>query len=386
MNKHLRVVLLLVFIAISVGMPVSLLAAEQVDGDFSLEIVVDGEELSALETIIIDPEENITIDLHVFNVTQEVTLESISVTITFLGQPVISMTKGLGGVRVKAGDEYVESITINPKDAIGVGNMTLATGAYNGLITLKYSAQDQTEIFSQPKNISIIGNPLATVAGVVALVVTGGAIVAGTALGASIASSGIAAGAVVPMQAQVIPLEGLKNFALGRLEPTARGSVVGAIIKSARKRIVKQYCPICSSRIRHDYCYNCRKTAREVEKEYTEKVKELALQGIQLLASGETKTMEALCSSLGISDRLATDVIATLKNARLVKVKGIATKLMGKAVTAGISSGISLILWITIGGFAILSTWLLITVLFLALLLPILITRFFQWRAKHALR
>lgn len=385
MNKRLRVVLLLAFIAFSVAMPASLLASEQVDGDFSLEIVVNGEELSALETITIDPEENVTVDLHVFDVTQEVTLESISLTITLLGQPVVSLAKSLGGVQVEAGNEYVEYFTINPKEAIGIGNMTLATGIYNGFITLNYSIADQEKIFSQPKNISIIGNPLATVAGVVALVVTGSAVVAGTALGVSVASPAISAGVAIPMQAQVIPLEGLKSFALGRLEPTARGSVVGAIVREARKRIKKRYCPICSNRIRHDYCYTCRKTAKQVEKEYTEKVKELALQGIQLLASGEARTMEALCSKLGISDRLASDVIATLKNAKLVKVKGITTRLMGKVITTGISSAISLILWITIGGFAILSTWLLATVLFLALLLPILITRFFQWRARRAL-
>ncbi len=385
MSKRLRVVLLLAFIVLSLGMPVSLLAAEQVDGDFSLEIMVNGEELSTLETIAVDPEEDLTIDIHIFDVTKDVTIESISLAITFSGQPVISMTKDLGSVRVEAGKEYVESITINPKDAIGIGNMTLATGMYNGLITLNYSVEDQTEIFSQPKNISIIGNPLTTVAGVVALVVTGGAIAAGIALGTSVASSGIAAGALVPMQARVVPLEGLKRFALGRLEPTARGSVVGAIVRATRKRIIKRICPICSSRIRHDYCYTCQKTAKEVEKEYTEKVKALALQGIQILASGEAKTMDVLCSRMGISDKLGTDVIATLKNAKLVKVKGTATKLMGKAVTAGIGTGISIILWITIGGFAILSTYLLITVLFLALLLPILITRFFQWRARRSL-
>ena len=388
MSKRLRVILLLAFIALSVGMPVSLLAAERVDGDFSLEIMVNGEELSALETITVDPEEDLTIDIHIFDVTKDVTIESISLAITFNGQPVISMPKDpkdLGSIRVKAGKEYVESITINPKDAIGIGNMTLATGKYNGLITLNYSVEDQTEIFSQPKNIRIIGNPLTTVAGVVALVVTGSAIAAGTVLGTSMASPSLGAGALVSMQAQVVPLEGLKRFALGRLEPTARGSVVGAIVKAARKRIIKRICPICSSRIKHDYCYTCQKTAKKVEKEYTEKVKALALQGIQILASGEVKTLEALCSELGISDKLGTDVIATLKNAKLVKVKGIASKIMGKAVTAGISTGISIILWITIGGFAILNTYILITVLFLALLLPILITKFFQRRARRSL-
>ena len=77
MSKRLRVVLLLAFIVLSLGMPVSLLAAEQVDGDFSLEIMVNGEELSTLETIAVDPEEDLTIDIHIFDVTKDVTIESI---------------------------------------------------------------------------------------------------------------------------------------------------------------------------------------------------------------------------------------------------------------------------------------------------------------------
>ena len=107
------------------------------------------------------------------------------------------------------------------------------------------------------------------------------------------------------------------------------------------------------------------------------------MEGNRLLASGEVNTIDTLCSRLGIGGKLCTDVIATLKDARLVRVKGIAGKLMTKAVTAGISSAISLILWVTIGGFAVLGTYPLIIILVLALLLPILITKFFQWRARR---
>ena len=60
--------------------------------------------------------------------------------------------------------------------------------------------------------------------------------------------------------------------------------------------------------MKHDYCYICKKTTKEVEKEYTEKVKALALQGIQLLGGGEVKTMDVLFSKLGIDKRLAMDV------------------------------------------------------------------------------
>lgn len=363
MNRRLRVILLLVFIAIAAGAPVSLLAVERVDGVFSLEIMANGEDLSSLDTIAVNPDEDLTIEMHVFDVTQEVILESISVTITFCGLPVGSITKGLGNHRVEAGGEHTEIMVINLKEAFSIGGMTVATGLYRGVVELNYSVGGQTETFSQPKNIHILGNPATSLVGTVAIATIAVAAASATILGISLAS--------------------LKRFALGRLEPTARGSVVGAITRATRKRVKKRYCPICSSRIKHDYCYTCQKTSKEVEKEYTEKVKTLAMQGIQLLASGEVKTIGALCSRLGISDKLGMDVIATLQNARLVKVKGVASKLMTKAVIAGISSAISLILWVTIGGFAILGTYLLITILVLALLIPICITKFFQWRARR---
>jgi hypothetical protein len=154
MSKRLRVILLLVFTTLSVFTPVLLLAAEQVDGNFSLELVVNGENLSTLEAITIDPEENITIDLHISNVKQEVILESISVTITFIEQPIISITKSLNSVSIETGGEYFERINVDPKDAIGIGDMTLATGMYNGFVTLDYSIAGKTKTFSQPKNIN----------------------------------------------------------------------------------------------------------------------------------------------------------------------------------------------------------------------------------------
>jgi hypothetical protein len=363
LSRRLSVILLLASIAVAVGAPLWLLAAEPVDGYFSLAITANGEDLSTLDTIAVNPDEELVIEMHVFDVTGEVILESISVTITCCGLQVGTITRGLGNRHIEPGGEYTETMVINPEEAFSIGDMPIATGLYRGLVEVSYSVGGQRETFSQPKNIHILGNPATTLVGTVAIATTAAAAASATILGISLA--------------------GLRQFALGRLEPTARGNVVGAITRAARKRVKKRYCPICSSRIKHDYCYTCQKTFKEVEKEYTEKVKELAMQGNQLLASGEVETIDALCSRLGISDRLAMDVVATLKDARLVRVKGIASRLMTKAVTAGISSAISLILWLTIGGFAVLGTYLLITILVLAILIPILITKFFQWRARR---
>ena len=190
----------------------------------------------------------------------------------------------------------------------------------------------------------------------------------------------------MPKKAPVTPLRNLMSLALERLEPTTRGRVVGAITKAAKNRVAKQICPLCSTRLKHGYCYTCRKPATEVRNEYTEKVKALALAGGRLLASGEARNLDALCSKLGISDKLGTDVVATLKNAKLVKVRGLARKLMGKAIMAGIGSGISAVLWITVGGFAVLSPSVLIVILVLSLVIPITLVKVLQVRARRALK
>jgi len=378
LSRRLWSFLLLVFILLVLCLPLAASAAQRVYNDFSLELFIDGQDLAALDAITVDPDGDTIIDLHIFEVSQEVTLHSLSLVILIAGQPVATITESLQNEVIQPGEDYSDMLTMSPQQFFNIGGMNIATGVYNGLIELDYSATDSDKTFSHPIKVRILGNPVNSLVGVIGMVATAAAAVSAAVLGTSL----VAAGSIVTSNVQLIALENLKRFALGRLEPTARGSVVGAIVKAARKRIRKRNCPICSSRIKHDYCYTCKKTAKEVEKEYTEKVKALALEGIQLLASGEVKTMDALCSRLGIDNRLGMDVIATLKNAKLVKVKGIASKLMAKAVTTGISSAISIILWITIGGFAVLNTWMLVTVLFLALLLPILITKYFQWRAR----
>jgi hypothetical protein len=120
--------------------------------------------------------------------------------------------------------------------------------------------------------------------------------------------------------------------------------------------------------------------------EYTDKLKDLALQTGQLINSGQVTTLDDLCSKLGISRRLGTDVIATLAHARLVKVKGLARKLMGKAIMVGIGCGLSIIIWVTIGGLAFLSTTTLIIILIASIAIPLVVTKSLQIKARHDIK
>ena len=213
-----------------------------------------------------------------------------------------------------------------------------------------------------------------------------GALVSILALVRSIAVPGIPAGSVLTAGTAVKATSGLHKFIAEKLESQARGKVSGNIVKAAKKRIIKQKCPLCETRLKHGYCYTCKKSAKKAHKEYVDNLKDLTVRGGQIIASGEASGKDELCEILGISDRLATDVIATMKHAKLVKVKGITRKVTGKAITAGISSGISAIIWVTIGGFTALSTTVLVAILAAAIIIPLIITVSLQMKAKREIR
>jgi hypothetical protein len=223
--------------------------------------------------------------------------------------------------------------------------------------------------------------------GQAAAVVTGGTVVATAVLLKSSMFSGVAAGATIPGGAVARPTSGLLSFLRGRLEPTARGRITSNIVKAARSRIKKERCPLCNTPIKHGHCYTCQKTARQVRNEYADKVSALAAEGAELMAgSGVVMTLDMLSSELNISTALAGDVLAALHNAKLVKLKGITHKLLGKAVTMGIGMGLSTIMWVTVGGLVVLGTWALIAVLVVSIVLPIVITRSLQAKARRELK
>ena len=59
---------------------------------------------------------------------------------------------------------------------------------------------------------------------------------------------------------------------------------------------------------------------------------------------------------------------------------------MGKALMFGIGSGLSAVLWVTLGGFSALSTSALIAILAASVVLPIAVIQGLQMKARHALK
>jgi len=386
MNRRLQIGMAIAFLVLTVSWPLVAHAVSLTEDGFSLDIKVNGKDFSERETIITDPEGDLVIDIHVFDVTKEVTLEKVSAEVIFAGQKVATLSKELENFHVMVGKERRETIIINAKEVLKRGNLLMITGIYTAEVKLEYTVAGKLKIWNKSQDIKIPGNPISTPVGAAAVVITGAATAAGLLLLRSLIAPSMVAGTVLSENISISSTSALKDFLMGRLEPTARGRVVANIVKAAKGRIVKNRCPICGSRFRHGHCYTCKKSRKEVQNEYIERIKALALEAANIANSEEDITLEIICSRLDIDHSLGTDVIVTLKKSKLTKVKGITRKLTGKALMFGIGSGLSAVLWITIGGFAVLSNSALIAILALSVVIPVALAKGLQMKARHELK
>jgi len=361
-------------------------SAAEANGDFSIRLNVNGEDLLKQETITIDPERELMIDLQIFDVTRDVTLRRVSVVVTFAGQTMITLSENLNDFHVAAGETYEEEITLDAREMLKLGDLPLITGIFRSVINLEYTVGDRNMVWSESKNIRILGNPLVTPLGAVGLIVSMGTVASILMLIRSLVVPNLPGVMMLPANISISSLPRLYDLAAERLDTTARGRMMGSLVKAAKRRVIKNKCPVCETRLKHGYCYTCKKSAKEVRNEYTDRVRTLAIQGSKLLASGEVATINDLCSRLGINARMGTDVIATLKHAKLVKVKGIARKLMGKAVMAGIGSGLSTVLWVTVGGLVVLSSSAMVAILVASVVIPVTLAKSLQMRARRAIK
>jgi hypothetical protein len=354
--------------------------------DFSLRLTVNGQDISETDTVVIDPAADLVIDFQVFGVTRDINLRNISVVVTFAGQVVMERAVSLGNYVIVPGESYRREIVINTGEALNLADRPLTTGVYRSQVRLEYIAEGQVRTLSLWKNFRIPGNPLNTPVGAAGVAVGAGTLASILLLVRSLAGTSLPVGATLPPGTPVETLPLLRKLAMDRLEPVTRGRLVGSVVSAARKRIVKEKCPICGSRLKHGHCFTCKKSAKEVNREYQNRLKDLALQGGQLIADGKVKTLDDLCAALNISGNLGSDVIATLKHARLVKVRGLARKIAGKAVMTGIGSGLSAIIWVTVGGLAVLSAPVLIGIVAASIIVPLAVTRGLQIKAGRELR
>jgi len=360
--------------------------AAAANGDFSFRLYMNGDDLTKLETIVIDPEQDMTVDLHIFDVTRDVTLEKLSVAVTFAGQTIHTLGQSLGDFHIAPGEDFRKQITVNIREALRLGDWPLVTGTYRAVITLEYTAGNQQKARSEAKNIKIPGNPLRTPLGAAGVVISGGTMAAILVLLKSLIAPGLPVGTTMPASTPVRSLPRLCNLAAERLEPTTRGRVMGSIVKAAKGRIVKERCPSCGTRLKHGYCYTCRKSTKEVRKEYVDRVRALAIQSSELLASNQVATVDELRSRLGVNVTLGTDIIATLKHAKLVKVKGITGKIMGKTIMVGIGSGLSAVLWVTVGGLVVLNSSALVATLVASVVIPMAVVKGLQMKTRRILK
>ncbi|UCB43953.1 MAG: hypothetical protein JSV77_04755 [Dehalococcoidales bacterium] len=381
-----RAVAVILFMTALIVLPLVAHAATRVDNDFTLELRVNGTDIQYQETIVFNPTEDLIVEIYITDVSREITLESVSVVSRFAWHTITTLSEDLDNAHIGIGGYYRNTIVFSSGEGLEFGSLRDITGVFGVTIELRYTTGGPSTVWLMSRNMKIPGNPLNTTAGKAAAAVAGGTVIATAVFLKSLVFPSVAAGTTIPGSVVAKSTSGLLDFVRGRLEPTTRGRVSSNIVKAAKSRIIKDRCPLCDTPIKHGHCYTCQKTTRQVRDEYADKVSTLAAEGARLIASGEVETLDMLSSELNISNTLASDVLAALHNAKLVKLKGITHKLLGKTIIMGIGMGLSTILWVTVGGLVALDTWALVTVLVASVVLPIVITKSLQAKARRELQ
>ena len=177
--RRLQIVLVIAFLTLMIGWPILTYAATLTEDGFLLDIRVNGQDLSEQGTILTDPEGDLTINIRVFEVTKEVTLERVYAEIIFAGLKVATLNRNLGSVRVTPGNEYRETITINAEEVLKRDSLLMITGIYTAEVNLEYTVAGQVKTWDKSQDIKIPGNPISTPAGMAAVAITGATAAAG---------------------------------------------------------------------------------------------------------------------------------------------------------------------------------------------------------------
>ena len=363
----------------------TILAQVSTQDTFSHEILVNGQDITSGGRVALDPSQDLRVQVRIYDVVTPIILERISINVGFLGREVLSVDHMVRDANLSPGNNLESDFIISPNDYLGKWGVPLITGIYEINTRLHYSSGGRFEQTIHPFELSITGNPVATPLGAVALATGAAGLFTAFGLARVVVAPVLAVGSTAPMAAQALPLSLLQEFAANRLEPLARGRVTASVTKAAQKRVFATKCPICHTRIQHGHCATCKKPSVEVKREFTKRLETLVLQTFPILAQGGTITVNTLSNQLGISQELATDVLAITRSAKLTKLKGLAVKVMGRALMVGINFGLSGLLWITIGGFTRLTPTLLIVIIGASLLLPIIFGKFLFRRTGTAL-
>ncbi len=331
------------------------LQAADVNGDFTLDLKVNGQDMLASQSFTVQPDETLIFDLYIHNVNNTVEMEKLSVEIFFAGIPVGTITQDLNKT-VNPGETYRPELSpVSASDYLSIWGIDVTTGKYKAVIKLEYISLGEVKIWTQSREVEVPGNPLATAAGVAAAIATGAALGGVAALVKSLAGYSLEAQA----------LTGKKT-----LEAQARGKTSKSMVSALKKIVVKDKCPVCGDKMQHGFCPTCRKPARELQKIYRRRIYGLAAAGSRLMDTGEIKTPEELPQKLELDVALAGDVIAVIKNARLFEAKRAGRSVLTSALLMGISSAVAAILWVTIGGLVVLSTTATIVIIALSILVP----------------
>ena len=81
--KFRSIIECLVLLSLSIGSLLITNYAAAANDDFSLRLTLNGDDISEIDTIVIDPERELKIELQISDVTRNVTLKNVLIVLTF---------------------------------------------------------------------------------------------------------------------------------------------------------------------------------------------------------------------------------------------------------------------------------------------------------------
>jgi predicted transcriptional regulator len=343
----------------------------KINEDFILNITVDNLDITEKKEVSFPTNETVSI-IYNFKALRDVKINSLSLTLTFAEQNIISRELPLKAKYLPKGSKLTGIVNASVK----LLGMPIATGNYKVELKLDYEVNGERKVWKEPITVKILGNPLTTAAGGLAVLTTF-LTVAEVFSSFRAVNPKVKANEVLP-QSSEIRIDKPKEY----LEPLVRGRFVAALTSEVKKRIRKRFCPICASKLKKNYCSKCNLSEEDAKKQYLSRMNEILPKVLNLLLDTRSLTLTSICKRFNINQKMASDVLASFRNSGIAKLKGLSLGLVKKGITIGINFSISTILWITIGGFAILNQTQLITIIVLSILIPAIIGKLSERRAK----
>ena len=126
----------------------TILAQVSTQYNFSHEIFVNGQDITSVGRVALDPGQDLKVQVRVDDVVVPVILERIAIDVGFLGKEVITVDHMLRDASLSPGDKFQSNFIISTNDYLDNWGLTLITGIYEIKARIHYTAGGRFELMN----------------------------------------------------------------------------------------------------------------------------------------------------------------------------------------------------------------------------------------------